>query len=441
MDGLVLTLVNVQTGKSFPVRTGADGSFEALVPAGSYVVSSPGRAGVSISRAPLSIEVATGRTASAAIEVAAMAMQAATASITHDAADCVSFDQFTLIEAVFAPLTSVVNGRLYFQSNLSPEWFYTQFEKIEPAVPGGPTHRAFIPKVTKGGGITDITYYLQITSTDFAETKSPEKKVVVVENQGSCKGKLAPIGNPSGPVSVLSASGPTGALAGFGGIAGGTAIGAGTFALILGAAGAGTGAVLAATGGDSTPTPTPVPTATPTSTPAPTPTPVPQCSVTVTVSPANRTTGANWGIPGDHPNGPDTPGLKDGTVEFGWKQFYCSVYLTAGGSTFQIPGGPTTITYPCTTTVTLEGDQAPVTSKIGPRGANWQSTTGSCSGSALANRCILPSSPTSVSRDLRLRLRTRDGRRAPVRVYFETRRLDEAWVGPARPARAGRGRS
>ena len=76
LDGLTFTLVNVETGKSFPVKSSADGSFAALVPAGSYVVSSPGRAGISIARAPLSIAVVSGRVASANVEFATFAAQA-----------------------------------------------------------------------------------------------------------------------------------------------------------------------------------------------------------------------------------------------------------------------------------------------------------------------------------------------------------------------------
>ena len=127
LEGLALTLVNVETGKSFAVKSGADGSFSALVPAGSYVVSSPGRAGIAIARAPLSIDVISGRVASANVELASFAAQDAaavtgTAKITHDFVDCITEGEFTLIEAIFEPLSSVVHGRLYFHSNVRPEW-------------------------------------------------------------------------------------------------------------------------------------------------------------------------------------------------------------------------------------------------------------------------------------------------------------------------------
>ena len=103
IDGLPLTLVNVETGQSFAVKSNADGSFTAILPAGSYVFSSPGRAGVSISRAPLSVEVVSGKVASANIDLSSLQVQApaavptGTAKITHDAADCITEGEFTLV--------------------------------------------------------------------------------------------------------------------------------------------------------------------------------------------------------------------------------------------------------------------------------------------------------------------------------------------------------
>jgi hypothetical protein len=369
IEGLPLTLVNVETGKSFAVVSNADGSFTATLPAGSYVFSSPGRAGVSISRAPLSVDVVSGKVASANIEVATLAQQApasvptGTAKITHDAADCITEGEFTLVEAIFEPLSSVVNGRLYFQSNLSPEWFYTEFEKIEPAVAGGPTHRAFIPKVNKDGGITSINYYIQVTSSDFAETKSPEKTVTVVSGATDCKGKLAPIGTPEGAVSVLSASGAAaGALAGFGGVAG---VGLGVAAIAAIVAGVVVGGVVVqqAVKDNSTPTPTatPVP---PTPTPTATPTATPQatCSLTVIVVP---------NVPAD----PSVGGR------------FCTAYVSvSGGSAVPVNGQGTFGGLPCTARIQITASAAAQSSLQGPLPATWSNA---CGGPALGVPCVL----------------------------------------------------
>ncbi|MEO8500946.1 MAG: carboxypeptidase-like regulatory domain-containing protein [Vicinamibacteria bacterium] len=386
LEGLALTLVNVETGKSFSVRSDAAGAFSATLPPGSYVFSSPGRSGVSISRAPLSVDVVSGKVASADVEVAAMAFQGqtpvptGTATITHDAADCITEGEFTLVEAIFEPLSSVVNGRLYFQSNLSPEWFYTEFEKIEPPVAGGPTHRAFIPKVNKDGGIETINYYIQVTSSDFAETKSPERTVRVVAGATDCKGKLAPIGTPDGAVSVLSASGAAaGSLAGFGGIAG---VGLGVAAIVAIVAGVAVGGVVVkkATETKATPTPTaatPVPTVAPTATP--TATPQATCSLTVAVSP-------------DAPADPAVGGR------------FCTAFVTSsvGGNLGAVNGQKTFPGILCSARIEIVATAADQSSFQGPLPATW---SGVCGGSALGSPCIL--NPLSNDRTVVLTCQTR----------------------------------
>jgi hypothetical protein len=386
LDGLPLTLVNVETGKSFPVRSGADGSFTANLPAGSYVFSSPGRSGISISKAPLSVEVLSGKVAAANVEVASLAFQApaggpvGNAKITYDAADCITEGEFTLVEATFEPLSSVVNGRLYFQSNLSPEWFYTEFEKIEPFVAGGPTHRAFIPKVTKDGGIETINHYLQVTSSDFAETKTPEKSMKVVSGQSECEGKLAPIGTPEGAVSVLSASGAAaGGLAGFGGVAG-----AGLGALAIGGIVAGVivgGAVVnEAVNDEPTPTPTPAPTATPVlPTPTPTPTPAALCSLNVVVSPTR-------------PADPSVGGA------------YCTAFVSSsvGGNLGSVTSQRVFSGIPCSARVEVVAQAAPQSSLEGPLPATWSNA---CGGSALGTPCVL--NPLTTDRVVGLTCQTR----------------------------------
>ncbi len=380
---LPLTLVNVETGKSFAIRSAADGSFTATLPAGSYVFSSPGRSGVAISRAPLSVEVFSGKVASANVEVAAFGLQdamaaAGTATINHDPVDCITEGEFTLIEATFEPLSSLVNGRLYFQSNLSPEWFYTEFEKIDPPVPGGWTHRAFIPKVNKDGGIETITYFLQGTSTDFAETKSPEKTAKVVAGATDCDGKLAPIGNPQGAISVLSASGGSaGAVAGFGGVAG-AGIGALAVAGIVVGVVAGGAVVREAT--KSTPTPSPTaPPVGPTPPPStPTPTPVQTCSLAVFTSPV---------APAD--------------PFFGGR--FCTATVVSNGQNLGVVEGVGRFTgLPCTASISVFANVAPQSSILSTLPATW---SGACGGSALGVPCII--NPLVTDRNVALECQTR----------------------------------
>ncbi len=379
LDGISFALVNVETGRSFAVRSAADGSFTATLPPGSYVFSSPGRSGVSISRAPLSIEVVSGKVASANVELSSLATQdpatpAGSTKIIYDPADCITEGEFTLIEATFDPLSSVVNGRLYFQSNLSPEWFYTVFELIDPAVAGGPTHRAFIPKVNKDGGIETINSYLQVTSTDFAETKTPEHSMKVVAGATECEGKLAAIGTPDGAVSVLSASGSVaGALAGFGGVAG-VGLGALAIAAIVGGVVV-AGVVVQQVVTDPTPTPTPpvVVPSTPTPTPTPTATPVRTCNLVVTTTP-------------------------NVVLATGGVLCRADVQSPAGAGIGTVSGSRTFVV-PCTNSVLVFANVAPqssLTTNAFP--AEWIE---GCSGSALGAPCGF--TPLGTNREVTLR--------------------------------------
>lgn len=386
LPGLAVNLVNIETLRSIPVRSNVDGAFSVAVPAGVYLFASPGRSGVAIARAPMSVAVVAGQVASANLELAIMAFQdsaarAGTATITHDAANCLEEGQFTLIEARFEPLASVVTGRLYFQSNLSPEWFYTEFERIEGQSAGGPTHRAFIPKVNKDGGIETIRYYLQVTSTDFAETRSPEHVVKVVEDESECVGAMAPIGTPAGAVSVLSATGgAAGALTGFGGVAGATL---GALAIAGIAAGVIVGGVVVqqVVTQDPTPTPTPAPTVAPTPVPTPTPTATPAalCSLTVVTS-------------------PDV--AADPSV--GGRFCTATVISSVGGSLGTVSGTRTFTGIPCSARVEIVASAAAQSSIAGPLPATFSNA---CSGSALGVPCVL--NPIASDRFVGLTCQTR----------------------------------
>ncbi len=274
-----------------------------------------------------------------------------------------------MIVAAFQPLASVVTGRLYFQSNLSPEWFYTEFEKIEPATPPL-THRAFIPKVNKDGGIETINYYLHVTTTDFAQTKSPTHSVEVVANASECKGKVAAIGTPDGALAVLSASGsPAGALLGFGGVAGATIGGLAIAGIILAVVAGGVVVKKVVDNGTPTPAPTTPPVVS-TPTPTPTPTPVPLCQVRVTTAPV---TAADESVGGR----------------------FCTANVTSTGTPLGVAEGDRTFNVPCNGLVAIFANAAPRSSIGGPLPAEW---SGECSGSALGRPCILvpPLRPTGT---------------------------------------------
>ncbi len=414
IEGIPITLVNVVTGQSFSVRTARDGSYSVTLPTGSYVVSSSGARGFSIGKAPLVIQVVSGRFASANIEMAgALAQETPPGGsvIFHNPIGCVVGDRFPVFDTKFEPAGSVVSARLYFKSNLSDEWFYTEFQPLsgnfpkykwtmaDPTSPGGviegddirrrwvnfeepepidpgvaPTHRAFLPKIKPGSGITVVTYYLQITLSDFNEARTREIAIKVLPPGEACqtRGFVAPTGAP-GQLAVLGAGGVAGAPFGFSTfISAADLLGAAAGLAVVGGAGA-----LAGGGDDATPAPTSTPggtTATPTPTPTPvvppstpTPTPTPPAGPPPTPTPTPQTpkeeplcrvqvsvTGAN--------------GLCQASVSFGK-----STVIVSTSQIFDVI---------CTEAVQVQAILAEVASFNNeelPRVASW---TGACTGSA-----------------------------------------------------------
>lgn len=404
--GLAFTLVNTATGAQVIVTADRQGVFSQQVPAGTYVVAGSGS--FAIGKAPLVVRVENGRVASAEVELlrSAIAEQAGV-TIFHSPITCLQEDKFTVMDVSFDPLPSVANGKLYFKSNLSDEWFYIElqklaanFEKFERTsigedgtqtkssdvdykwsadgataeklgTPVPPTYRSWLPKVKKDGGVETVTYYVQGTSLDFAEVKTREIVAKVVSNDAECEkgGVLGPAGNPPTALTIFSGAGAGGAVplgmgvsAGFGiaGIAG-----------IVAAAGAAAGAGVAISGDSPTPAPTPtVPPVTVTPTPTPTATPIAQCTMLLNVSPA--------GAPAD----PSVGGP------------FCRIDYSAGGVSGSTTG-PATVTYPCNARFDASAYAAPQTSVAGPLPATW---SGACGGSALGVTCSVtpPGLPTNA---------------------------------------------
>jgi cell division septation protein DedD len=424
LEGIPLTLVNVATGQTFSVRTGRDGSYSISVPAGSYVVSSPGIRGLSIGRAPVLIQVTSGRFASADVEMARALGQTGTGgpmSIFHNPIGCVASNQFPVFDTTFLPAGSVVSARLYFKSNLSDEWFYTEFqtlsgnfpkykwtmapdpanptamvegddirrrwvdsndpEPIDPGVP--PTHRAFLPKIQDNSGITEVTYYIQVTLADFTESRTREIVARVLGKGQACKnGFAAPAGAPTQGLAVLTSGGLAGAPAGF-------QIGA-TLLADLVTTGLGLAPLAVTEGivaGESTPTPTATPTPTPTAGPTPTPTPAPTPTPTPTpVPPTPRPTPTPTPTPT-----PATCQVQVSVDPPGGSFSPCQALVSAGGPVVAVTSSQT-FSVPCDSSVSMTAQIGPPASFIGPVAASWG---GACSGDAIGIPCTL--SPTLPS--------------------------------------------
>src|SRR6185436_14477622 len=72
LSGVTVALIDVVTGQVHRATSEASGSFEARVSPGEYVVTTEGRAGLSVGQAPGIIPVTAGQTSSTRIDLVAV---------------------------------------------------------------------------------------------------------------------------------------------------------------------------------------------------------------------------------------------------------------------------------------------------------------------------------------------------------------------------------
>ena len=299
LSGIRLALVELDSGAVHRVTSGDKGQFEAAVAPGRYIVSAEGQGGIVVAEAPAQVPVVAGRVASARIDLAPVQVaQAGAASapppsgdkpitgktlsttegqttLTHEGVTCFIAGEFPLLDATLTPAASVARARIYFKSALVSNYYYVEMT---------PAEGKFIGKLPRPRvEASPVTYYVQATTTDFAEMQLQEVPALVVEKREDCPDDRVAAVGPPGEVTVFSAAtglaiAPAGFAAGAIGL-----LGLGGLALLLGGA--------AAAGVLTTvvvfPPDTPPPTAPPTPEPTPTPEPPPPApTATPTPEPA-----------------------------------------------------------------------------------------------------------------------------------------------------------
>jgi hypothetical protein len=298
ISGIHLSLVEVTSGSIHRVTSGKSGEFQTAVAPGSYVVSAEGQGGIVVAEAPTQVPVTAGRIASARIDLAAVqvpaeapkadppkeappvppvpegqtpvmggAIQSTTqngTTLSHQPVTCFIAGEFPLLDASVDPSANIARARVYFKSALVANYYYVEMT---------PADAKFVGKLPRPRvEASPVTYYVQATTTDFAEMQLQEVNALVVEKREDCPDdKVAAIG-PPGEVTVFSAAtGLAIAPAGFAAAAGGL-VGLGGLALLIGGAAAAGLATTLVVFNNETPTPTPATPTPPTPTP---PTPIP----------------------------------------------------------------------------------------------------------------------------------------------------------------------
>src|SRR5712691_7326761 len=273
LRGVSLAFVDLASGAIYRTTSVDAGAFQARVPAGRYVLTTENNVGLAVGRAPSMIAVEPGQVAVAEVDLSPIPGAASAApqepppgapqqplpqpapggpvtstEINHDPIGCMVAGQFPLVDAQIEPAASVARARVYFKAAQSDVWYYVEMTPAEAGFVG----KLPRPKIEA----SPISYYIQATTTEFGENRTPEIAAIVVAEAKDCPGdkKVAAIG-PPGEVTVFSAA--TGAaIAPIGFAAGGLALT--TIALVLAGVFAAGVAVKAATNETTTTTTTTV---------------------------------------------------------------------------------------------------------------------------------------------------------------------------------------
>ncbi len=296
LRGVSLAFVDLASGAIYRTTSADAGAFQARVPAGRYVLTTENNVGLAVGRAPSMIAVEPGQVAVAEVDLAPIPGAASAApqepppgapqqplpqpapggpvtstEIRHDPIGCMVAGQFPLVDAQIEPAASVARARVYFKAAQSDVWYYVEMTPAEAGFVG----KLPRPKIEA----SPISYYVQATTTEFGENRTPEISAIVVAEAKDCPSdkKVAAIG-PPGEVTVFSAA--TGAaIAPIGFAAGGIALT--TIALVLAGVFAGAVAIRQATN-ESTTTTTTTSVTTPTLAPTTTTTTIREPTTTTT---------------------------------------------------------------------------------------------------------------------------------------------------------------
>jgi hypothetical protein len=319
-SGVTVAFIELQSGSVVRATSSDTGNFSVAAPIGEYAVTTESQAGLTVGHAPVRVAVAEGKTASADVEVVAVASavlqepaapaetppaqqppvepaaaaaaaaageqapaaatfaetSGAGAQILFEPVTCFVAGEFPLLDADIEPVASVARARVYFKGTTGDAFYYVEMGQEQGRYFG----KLPRPRVEA----SPITYYVQSTTTQFEESQTREIEAIVVKDKGECGDRKIAAFGPPGAITIFSATTGVSILApaGFAAVAAsGLAVGVVTV-LAAGAAAAGiVGGVVVGPGGGGAVTPPPV---NPTQIPIPPPIPKPPTPTPVTTS-------------------------------------------------------------------------------------------------------------------------------------------------------------
>ncbi len=314
-SGVTVAFIELQSGSVVRATSSGTGTFSVAAPVGEYAVTTESQAGLTVGHAPVRVAVAEGKTASADVDLVAVASavlqdpaapaetppvqqppaqpegttppapgaqapaaptwaetSGTGAQILFEPVTCFVAGEFPLLDADIEPVASVARARIYFKGAAGEAFYYVEMGQEQGRYFG----KLPRPRVEA----SPITYYVQSTTTQFEESQTREIQAIVVKDKGECGDRKIAAFGPPGAITIFSATTGISVLApaGFAAVAAsGLAVGAVTV-LAAGAAAAGiVSGVVVNPGGGTIVTPPPInptPIVIPSPIPKPTPTPV-----------------------------------------------------------------------------------------------------------------------------------------------------------------------
>ncbi len=197
-------------------------------------------------------------------------------TIEHDPVDCVVAGQYPLFPACIHPAGESARGRVYFQTDGDPAWYYVVMKAQ------GPCWAGVLPKPSRALVDRHINYYLEATGRSLATSRTAEHAALVVKSKEDCQKPVVAALASTGPAAVLPL------------LPAGFSVGAVPAVLVVAGAGAATLGAVAVVAPPSNPPPTTGPPTQPIPGPvSPVPTPTPPVPTTPPPAPAPAPTPAS----------------------------------------------------------------------------------------------------------------------------------------------------
>lgn len=177
---LEIRLIALEDGRVRSARSGADGRFRQVLPAGTYALEAA--SGYRIQSGPRIVSLRAGDGVDAALVLAREAY--APVTIEHEPWGCELAETRSYLEARILPSDPVQEARVYFRSNRTTEFFFMPMQRE------GERYFVCLPPSLADAG--PVEYYFA-ARTEAAATRSPLFALAVAKEAARCPAETRPL--------------------------------------------------------------------------------------------------------------------------------------------------------------------------------------------------------------------------------------------------------